>query len=262
LNARAALRAYLPKLARGVGAAAFHPLIRTAYGIIGDDADEVAVGLAYWASRYLALGQTGPSIIDTAQATPAAPATEDPTVLLARLHGEADLAFQPNADNLIDREMAAAAAHPRFNELARALTIDDLSLGRLRRTAALLFLAADDFNSLHAVTGLHAARVLGDFTENPRGFAGSVWRAMLALYLSLDRPALPEPGAVAVLLEAEMPDWNAILPAAVASDDEHVIKLVFSCLAETRAGGGRLYRYLAARKAGLLEKKAEEVSAA
>src|SRR5690242_17311450 len=49
LNARATLRAYLPALAPGLGAAAFHPLIRTAYGVIADDAEEIAVGLAYWA---------------------------------------------------------------------------------------------------------------------------------------------------------------------------------------------------------------------
>jgi hypothetical protein len=86
-----------------------------------------------------------------------------------------------------------------------------------------------------------------------------VWRAVLALYLSLDRPEVPSPASAAELMAEDLPDWNAILAAAVADDDEHVIKLVFSCLAESRAGGGRLYRYLAARNAGLRERINEEL---
>jgi hypothetical protein len=134
------------------------------------------------------------------------------------------------------------------------LQVDDLTLDRLRQAAALLFLGANDFNSLHAVTGLHAARVLSDFAVDRRAFAREVWWALLSLYLSLDRPDVPSPAAAAELTTVDLPDWNAILPATVVSDDEHVIKLVFSCLAESRSGGGRLYRYLAARKVGLLER--------
>jgi hypothetical protein len=260
LNTRAALRAYLPKLSRGLAAAAFHPLIRTAFGVIADDGEEVSVGLAYWASRHLRLSKLGPAIVDAGD-QPIAP-TEDPTFLLAQLRGQPDLAFQPNPDNLIDRELAAAAALARYPQIARTLQVDDLTLDRLRRTAALLFLAADDFNSLHGVTALHAARVLVDFADNRRAFATDVWRALLALYLSLDRPALPDGQRVAALLEGQLPDWNEILPAAVASDDEHVIKLAYAGLSETRAGGGRLYRYLAARKAVLLVPATESRSEA
>lgn len=255
LNARAALRAYLPELAPGLGAAAFHPIIRTAFGVIAEDPEEIAVGLAYWASRYLRL----PEREDAAADSPFS-ASEDPAQILKQTRGRAELDFEPDADALIDREMAEAAEHPLFPAIAAALEVDDLTLDRLRQVAALLFLGADDFNSLHAVTGLHAARVLSDFAIDRRGFAREVWRALLALYLSLDRPELPTLAAAAELTAAELPDWNAILPAAVADEDEHVIKLVFSCLAESRSGGGRLYRYLAARKAGLLAAQPAEVA--
>jgi hypothetical protein len=247
LNARAALRAYLPALSPGLGAAAFHPVIRTAYGVIADDPEEIAVGMAYWASRYLAL----PARSDMPAELPFAP-SDDPLQVLKKTRSWPGLEFEPDADALIDREMLKAADTTLFPLIAASLEIDDLTLDRLRQTAALLFLGADDFNSLHAVTGLHAARILGDFAVDRRSFAREVWRALLALYLSLDRPDVPPPAAAAELTAEDLPDWNAILPAAVATDDEHVIKLVFSCLAESRAGGGRLYRYLAARKAGLL----------
>lgn len=247
LNARAALRAYLPELASGLGAAAFHPVIRTAYGVIADDSEEIAVGLAYWASRYLAL----PERADMPEELPFAP-SDDPLLILQKTRSWPGLEFEPDADALIDREMLKAADTTLFPLLAASLQVDDLTIDRLRQTAALLFLGANDFNSLHALTGLHAARVLSDFAVDRRAFAREVWRALLALYLSLDRPEVPSPAAAAELTAEDLPDWNAILPVAVADDDEHVIKLVFSCLAESRAGGGRLYRYLAARKAGLL----------
>jgi hypothetical protein len=247
LNARAALRAYLPELAPGLGAAAFHPVIRTAFGVIADDPEEIAVGLAYWASRYLAL----PERQDMPAELPFA-SSDDPLQILKKTRTWPGLAFEPDGDALIDREMLRAADPTLFPLLAAALQIDDLTLDRLRQTAGLLFLGANDFNSLHAVTGLHAARVLSDFAIDRRPFAREVWRALLALYLSLDRPELPTPARAAELTAEELPDWNAILSAAVGDDDEHVIKLVFSCLEESRAGGGRLYRYLAARKVGLL----------
>ncbi|HVY98667.1 MAG TPA: questin oxidase family protein [Dongiaceae bacterium] len=249
LTARPAIRAYLPRLARGVAAAAFHPLIRTAFGVIGDDQEEVAVGLAYWAARHLKLPRQGPAIGEAVEEM--AP-SDDPVALLAALRGSDDLAFESNPDNLIDREFAEASSHPRFGTIARALAIDDLSFDKLRRAAALLYLGTEDFTALHGVTGLHAARILAGFADDPRAFAAQLWRALLALYLALDRPALPDAAAVAKLTQGPLPDWNRILPAAVESEDEHTIKLVFTCLDETRAGYGRLYRYLAARKVGLL----------
>jgi hypothetical protein len=247
LNARAALRAYLPALAPGLGAAAFHPVIRTAYGVVADDADEIAVGLAYWASRYLAL----PERTDMPSELPFA-ASDDPWQVLKKTRTWPGLEFEPDADALIDQEMLKAANTTLFPLIAASLEVDELTLDRLRQAAALMFLGANDFNSLHAVTGLHAARILSDFAIDRRAFAREVWRALLALYLSLDRPEVPSPASAAELTAEDLPDWNAILAAAVADDDEHVIKLVFSCLAESRSGGGRLYRYLAARKVGLL----------
>jgi hypothetical protein len=254
LNARAALRAYLPGLAPGLGAAAFHPVIRTAYGVLAADSEEIAVGLAYWASRYLAL----PERADMPADLPFVP-SDDPLQILKKTRTWPGLDFVPDADALIDQEMLRAANPTLFPLLAAALQIDDLTLDRSRQAAALLFLGTNDFNSLHAVTGLHAARILSDFATDRRGFAREVWRALLALYLSLDRPDLPTPAGAAELTTEDLPDWNVILPAGVASDDEHVVKLVFSCLEESRSGGGRLYRYLAARKVGLLGAAAADV---
>ncbi|HEY4161431.1 MAG TPA: questin oxidase family protein [Dongiaceae bacterium] len=258
LNGRAALRAYLPALVPGLAAAAFHPMIRTAFGVIAEDGGEIATGLAYWASRYLAFPEAQD---ETVAVDPWLLPAEDPQALLTLLREQNDLEFQPDPDNLIDRELDTAAGHPRFPGIVNALNIDDLTLGRLRQAAAMLYLSSGDFSSLHGVTGLHAARVLSDYTDDHRAFANAVWQALLALYLSLNRPELPSAEALAAATAVDLPDWNTILPAAVASDDDHVIKLVFACLAETRAGGGRIYHLLAAQKAGLVAPRAGGQSA-
>src|ERR1044071_5414930 len=57
----AVLRAALPDLARGISAAAFHGLIRTAMGVTGRHDGEIASGLAYWAAHWQRLGVTLPA---------------------------------------------------------------------------------------------------------------------------------------------------------------------------------------------------------
>src|SRR3954467_5940101 len=105
LNARATLRAYVPELAPGLGAAAFHPLIRTAFGVIADEPEEIAVGLAYWASRFLAL----PERHDMPAELPFVP-SDDPLLILKKTRSWPGLDFTPDGDALIDREMTRDAA--------------------------------------------------------------------------------------------------------------------------------------------------------
>ncbi|MGO8528686.1 hypothetical protein ACC753_37675, partial [Rhizobium ruizarguesonis] len=42
------LELYLPDLADGIGASAFHALMRAAYGVLRVDETDVAIALAYW----------------------------------------------------------------------------------------------------------------------------------------------------------------------------------------------------------------------
>lgn len=48
-----AVRLYIDRLAPGVGASAFHALMRLAYGLLRRNDTDVAVALAYWAATYL-----------------------------------------------------------------------------------------------------------------------------------------------------------------------------------------------------------------
>ena len=130
----------LPRLLQGVGGAAFHGLIRTAYGLQAGHAGEIADGLAYWACRWLPL-----------DGTPAA----TPRV------------------GLIFEAMADAAAAPGFEAAVRRVPLDAGTLERLARDAASLYAASGDFAVLHLVTSAHAMRSVLRFVDDPlHGVAG------------------------------------------------------------------------------------------
>ena len=68
------LKTYLPRLAPGIAASAFHGLMRLAYALLSDREIDVAIALGYWAATYLALRP----------ATGGEPLTDDPAEVLAR----------------------------------------------------------------------------------------------------------------------------------------------------------------------------------
>ena len=49
---------YFDILMKGVGAAAFHPIIRLSYAVREENKDEVAISLATWAASFVNLGVT------------------------------------------------------------------------------------------------------------------------------------------------------------------------------------------------------------
>ena len=68
----------MPRLAPGVAASAFHALMRLAYALLRDSADDVAIALGYWAATYFELRP----------ATGAAPVTDDPAEVLHAHDGD------------------------------------------------------------------------------------------------------------------------------------------------------------------------------
>ncbi len=208
----AVLRQALPVLMAGVGAAAFHGLIATACAVRAGHHGALADALAYWACRWLDLG-----------ASRAAGRVIDPQRLLARLappSGSADLIFE---------RMRLAAAMPGFAAQVAQLKLGDDSLPRLARMGARLYGGSGNFTALHAVTGAHALRLLLPFIDEPLPALRAWWRALAA--------ALAASGARAGEAPAARP-WPELIAAAMASPDEHLIKLVDSCHQEQQALGG------------------------
>jgi hypothetical protein len=211
----------LPKLMAGCGAAAFHGIIRTAYAAHSGHDRELSDGLAYWACRHLPLG------VAAGDGTVA-----DPMVVLQNLR------TRPSDRDLIFESMRDAAQECTFDPLIKPLKVDDATLSRLSRVAAMLYTSSGNFTVLHLVTSSHALRVLLPFLDDPLPSLHAYWRAYAAGYVASGL----RPNTV-----ANLQPWDEIIDVAIASDDEHVVKLVDSCREEERAYGGDDWRHAASR---------------
>lgn len=221
----------LPPLMPGVGAAAFHGLIRTASAVRCGHLGELADGLACWASRHLRLGALHNPLAGTARA----PATEDPVALLR------ELPAGRSRQRLISDRLLDVARDGRINRVAARLMVDGHTLERLARTAAFAYAHTGNFTALHLVTGTHALRVLTRFLDEPLVAWAWHWQAFAhAVVAARLQPAGP----------VALSPWKTLIARALDHDDAHVIKLVESCLEEERAyarRGETLWRLAASR---------------
>jgi Questin oxidase-like len=235
LGRAAALHRYLPRLLPGIAAGAFHPLIRTAYGVRFGDDQEVADGLSYWATAFLPLGPLG-----------LAGRERDPRVLFAQIHERPTLAGLDLPGRLITGRMRAAAALPDFAAAVDALSPSDGGLAGIAALVARLYLQSGDFTALHAVTGTHAYRLLSPYVEPPAEGFRYFWQALAAAYISVGAPRLLEPPA------SPTPAWEPTLRQASTSLDAHDLKLVDIAHEEESFYKDGIYRRAAARRLNLL----------
>ena len=220
------LRSALPQLLPGLAAASFHGLIRTAYAIESGHLPELAAGLAFWACRYAPLVATLPPDGD-----------ESASKWLA------DLASQPlpsgSDEGLILDRMRAVAAAPAFGRAVGRLKMGPDVVAQLASIAVDRYLASNDFTVLHLMTSLHALRVLLAYVDDPvaaiRWYAPAFAAGIVASGVGLESSAvqrLPRP-------------WSDICAEAVRSDDDHLIKLVYTCRIEAAHYGTDCYQQAA-----------------
>ena len=227
------LRAALPLLWPGLAAAAFHGPIRVGHAVQAGQADELAAALAYWAARWQALPLP-------AVAAAARPWDEGIAHLQAsRQRGQ-------SRASLISLRMAEASASDDYQQLAAALAPAPDLAHRVAQWAAVLlpaYAGSRDFTLLHGITGLRAVQTLLPWLADaaPAVDAGVLDRALVAAWLST-RPA-----------QRSMPDplaWPALIAAALASPDEHVIKLVHACHEQAGRWGDLACRQAASAAVG------------
>jgi len=221
----------LPQLMPGVSAAAFHGLIRTAYAVRCGHKAELADALAYWACRHQRLGDLHHPQAGSSRA----PVESDPVALLRQLRAGRSKAA------LISQQMADAARDGRVNRTAARLFVDEGTPERLARAAAFAYTHSGSFTALHLVTGTHAMRVLARFMDAPLTAWAWFWQAFAHGVVAARLQPLPP---------APLRSWKTLVSQALASDDEHLIKLVDSCREEDRAyarPGETLWRQAASR---------------
>lgn len=214
LGRAATLEKYLPLLLPGLGAAAFHPLIRTGYGVRFGDDQEVSDGLAYWATAYLPLGELG-----------AMGAEPEPSVLLSQLRAARTGKSGDSEAGLILDRMRNASRVPQFAPTVAALRPREDTLRRLAGVALELYTSTGgNFIALHAVTGTHGLRMLWPHVPQKELAVRYLWQALVAAYLTVGAPALAPAASPAD--PGHVPDWSQIVAKAVASTDPHDLKLV------------------------------------
>ena len=224
------LEQVLPTLLEGAGAAAFHGLIRTAYALTANHADELADALAYWACRWFAC--RAPAV---PQARP-----DDPVPVLAALEP-----LRVPAAPLIAQAMALAAAHPGFAPAIAGWCPGAATVPPLARLAAERYADEGGFTALHLVTASHALQVVLPWVQGAAARQAAARRfavAFAAAWTTLGPRRVSRRGAAS----PELP-WAQLAARAVASDDEHVIKMVDSARELERLHGGGIWQRAATR---------------
>jgi hypothetical protein len=238
----AAIGTYLPSLARGIAGSAFHPLMRLAYGVMEDDAEEIGIALAYWAATFLPLDDDGK--------TPGV--TADPAEVLCRAAKLPGLAGAEPESDLLWHSMRAVARVPSFAGLADWLIIRDDTLDRMAAASLALFAGTMSFEALHAVTGCHWLRLLRPVLPDMAPLLRHFWVGIASLMPKMGFPAIPTQQEIDSWRRRPAPDWGEIKARALASEDEHDHSLTFSACEEWRRTGEELYRVVAAKRLGMI----------
>ncbi|MDR3373878.1 MAG: questin oxidase family protein [Ancalomicrobiaceae bacterium] len=237
-----AISQYLPTLIPGVAGSALHPLMRLAYAVLNNDPVEAGAALGYWATTYLPLPAAGRH--------PAT--TEDPGQVLAMVGEiEGTRGYEVEID-LLWHHIRHVSGLTGFAPLVDRLKFTSDTPRLMAATALALFAGTMDFSALHSVTGLHWIRLIAPNLENPEPLYRAFWQVIAALVPHIGFPSLPGPDELAAMRAVSAPPWEDIKLAAIASNDEHDISLVYSAWSEEQVWRDSLYRVVAARRVGLI----------
>jgi hypothetical protein len=232
------VRGHVQHLMDGLSGAAFHGIIRLAYALETASPPRVAAGLAYLTQVHQRLGERGRG----------GGFTEDPLVALARL---ADVTVPGHlaTNGNIGERMAEVAAHPSFAGVVDWLEVTTDTPGQLTAAAVALYAVTDDFTALHGVTASHAISVVSPYVEDTKALSSWWFQALAAAYVTIGTPRLVDPAAPLQRWLAQPADWESVARAATASDDEHVVKLVYTARALNERRPEPLLLAAAARQA-------------
>ena len=229
------LRAAVPVLMPGVAAAALHGAIRVAHAVEAGHPGEMAAALAYWAASWSPL--------------PCMPATTGGELFdrwTERLQLAGDQ-WQPGP-GLISAGMRLAAETTAWQELVAAPTLPPDPLAALARFAADRYAATRNFTVLHLVTGCRALQVLAPWCDAQA--PAHALRAYVAAYLASGV------GSRHTQPQREPPDWPTLRASAIASDDDHIVKLVHAATDWAVRCGGDDSPWRAAAAAALAARSA------
>jgi hypothetical protein len=222
------LQRWLPELMPGIAAASFHGLIRLGYAIEASNNAEIASALALWTTTFTSLGAPGPL------------ADEMPAAIVKRL-SQLTANHRVSRGLIVDRMRGIAALDSLQYSASQPR---QLNLADVAHFAISAYASFDDFTLLHAVTASHAFRLIIPYIADSALATRYLWRSIMIAALSTRLPLhndWPKAGA-------HITEWAEVAARAVGSDDEHVIKLVYTALAEFHVYANPLYQFVAMRQ--------------
>lgn len=227
------LALWVARLLPALAAGAFHGAIRLAYALEAGSPRELAHALAYWAAAYELLPELPPPAGELSCDQVLAAIAEDP-----ELGGK-----RPQGRNIIERTVAAARM-PRMGAHVASTDPERMDLDSIARALIRAYSASGDFTLLHGVTGTHALRMLLPYAGDPQAALAILWSSLLAAYAGAGSPPVDGWG----LRGDDSLGWPAIHERAMGREDEHDIKLAYSCWREWQHRGGDLYRRVASAR--------------
>ncbi len=239
---RAAIRIYMPDLVRGVGASAFHGLMRLAYGVLRDDFEEIGTALGYWAATYLPL-RDEPNCD---------PVTDEPLALAIYMREQACFQQAEFDHCLLWNWIHGVGNMDAFGPVIGRLAVGPNTLDKVAAASTALYASTMSFEALHAFTGSYWVRLVAFELDDPLPLVRHFWQGILSVYPKIGMPLPASAEEIAELRALAPPPDVEIAAAAVASDDEHDPSLVFTALQEFARTGDPVFRVLAAKRMRLL----------
>lgn len=228
--ARTVVERWVPILAPGCFAAAFHGVLMTAHVLraLGSAVNEVRIaelarGLAYWASTY--------------QPLPGTPSHAEGGEPLARLIEAVPVGSGPNGGSIDAGVAMKTRDNAPFAALVsrpRAIEPDPVATVASAGARALLTHPDVPIVFVHAITGPVAFRTLADWiapADVPRAI-DYLWQAVAGMFTTFTRTPL-----AGVKGEGPAPDRRRLIEAALASRDEHAIKVIEAAMREHAISG-------------------------
>lgn len=237
----ATVRTRAPALVDGPGTALFHPLIRLAYALDIGHPGQVAAALLDWERRHEVL-----------------PVPEPEPGQRRLFDVAADLATHPPGTWQTTYDFDGIARRPELRAALDSMALDEHTLDDISSFAIAAHITAEEFVTLHLVTGARAVRAVAGWldAEHVRPLAAHALSQLAVGYAAVGAPALLSPADLDAVRRLRLPTRESIAERAIADRDPHVIKLANVALVEEERTADPLYRYAAARVVGLVAARA------
>lgn len=214
---------------------AFHALIRLAYGLQAEHVGEIAASLAALVTANFDMN------IDMKERVAASSAASGFYQLSQDMKGKT------YPGRMIVEKMRAVIDDEQFLQNLPGMPVNENLLNELALWAISAYGQTRDFTILHLVTGVNAARQILPFLDQKTlaSRLQDLWIALCAAYVSVGAPMLLSESLYESRMRAkhrELCSWSDLFARAMESNDDHVIKLTYTCALEISLQPNLLYQ--------------------